>query len=158
MKYYLHLSSPDCNLSLGLFQLVLIRFFLRNRTVSHDHLKALRKFLFLKYTKSLIGSVFARTVVAQHVRYAESAYLLYERTLQIPRTHVTSSHEISRTTNHFAGLFIRVNGAAPGAFNLIAHAASFFFLYLHHDMKKTRGSKVMQLLELGSSCNWLLNF
>lgn len=131
MKYYLHLSSPDCNLSLGLFQLVLIRFFLRNRTVSHDHLKALRKFLFLKYTKLLIGSLFARTVFAQHVRYAESAYLpySYERTLQIPRTraYVTSSHDIGRTTNHFTGLFIHVNGAAAGTFNLIAHTASFSF-------------------------------
>ena len=127
MKYYLHLSSPDCNLSLGLFQLVLIRFFLRNRTVSRDHLKALRKFLFLKCTKSHIGSLFARTVFAQHVRYAESAYLLYERTLQISRAHVTRSHDIGRTTNHFAGLFVRVNGAAAGAFNLIAHAASFSF-------------------------------
>jgi len=152
VKYYLHLSSPDCNLSFGLFQLVLIRFFLRNRTVSHDHLKALRKFLFLKYTKLLVGSLFARTVVEQHVRYAESAYLMYERTLQIPRAHVTRSHDIGRTTNHFAGLLIHVNDAAPGAFNLIAHAASFC-LPLHPDMKETRGGKVMQLIELGSSCN-----
>jgi hypothetical protein len=72
VKYYLHLSSPDCNLSLGLFQLVLIRFFLRNRTVSHDHLKALPKFLFQKYINPLIGLLLARTMVTKHVRYTES--------------------------------------------------------------------------------------
>jgi hypothetical protein len=82
VKYYLHLSSPDCNLSPGIFQLILIRFFLSNRTVSHDHLKALAKFLFLKDTKPVIGSLFARTVVAQHVRNAESAFLLYDRPLR----------------------------------------------------------------------------
>lgn len=128
MKYYLHLSFPDCNLSLVLFQLILIRFFLHNRAVSHDHLKALPKFLFLKYTNPLTGSILARTVVTRHVRCTKSPCLLHERTLShshTPRAHVTRSQDMDWTINCFAELFIHVNSASPVTFNLIVLASRY---------------------------------
>lgn len=118
VKYYLHLSFPDCDLRPGLFQLVLIRFSLNNLTMSHDRLKAFPKFLFVKYPFHFLGLFLtiyrARSPITKHVP------CLPQRGCTLPVvcvcTVVNTMHtrdrpyDADRTTN-IAGLFRSVAGA-----------------------------------------------